>query len=436
MAEEKANKAARRLKQEYGLLERQVLNLLRRERVDELARTTGFTQRTPKQLPPFAFALCCALAACAEGRRGFATVWRLLAAAANIEVARSAVTQRFGKGSAEFLKALFLDALQRLPAVEHPELLGRLADFTAVLADDGSVLRLKPLLAKMFPGTRTNHTKAAAKLHATADLIHRRIVKVVITGERESERGVARQEPIQPGALYIRDLGYTNYDDFADIIEGDAHLLMRLKEDANPTVVRVRHGVLRPMQSTWMKLNDVEFTKSRDTFDLDAEFKTKQHGSIVLRVVGEYNQETGKYHCYVTTLRAEAFTVEELSSLYALRWVIELLFKFLKSYCHLDHLETSDPDAVRTHIYASLLAATVMYAVAVAAAQSAGIHPSQISILTIGIAAPMLTIPLLLLWLRPKLSYAELAAMVLRTVAVGCRGQNPRRTRAQWGALT
>ncbi|TNC95547.1 MAG: hypothetical protein FD118_4190, partial [Rhodocyclaceae bacterium] len=66
------------------------------------------------------------------------------------------------------------EALPKLPVVEHPELLGKLEDFTAVLADDGSVLRLKPLLAKLFPGTRTNHTQAAAKLHAQADLRHRR----------------------------------------------------------------------------------------------------------------------------------------------------------------------------------------------------------------------------------------------------------------------
>ena len=435
-AEQKAKKAGRRVKGEYGLLERQVLSLVERERVDELARSTGFTQRTPKQLPPFPFAICCALAAAVEERRGFATVWRLLAAAAGIEVARSAVTQRFGKGSAEFLKALFLEALPKVPVVEHPELLGKLEDFTAVLADDGSVLRLKPLLAKLFPGTRTNHTQAAAKLHAQADIIHRRIVRVVVTGERDSEREVARQDPIQPGALYIRDLGYTNYDDFADIVEGGGHLLMRLKDDANPTVVRVRHGIRRPMQSTGIKLNDVKFTSSRDTFDVDAEFKTKRHGSIVLRVVGEYNRETDKYHCYLSTLPPEDFTVEELSNLYSLRWVIELLFKFLKSSCHLDHLETSDPDAVRTHLYASLLAATIMYAIAVAAAQAAGIHPSEISILSVGIAAPMLVIPLLLLWLRRKLSYDELAALVLRTVAVGCRNQNPGRTRIQWGALT
>jgi IS4 transposase len=34
------------------------------------------------------------------------------------------------------------------------------------------------------------------------------------------------------------------------------------------------------------------------------------------------------HHCYVTTLLPEAFAVDELSSLYALRWVIELAFKF------------------------------------------------------------------------------------------------------------
>jgi IS4 transposase len=435
MAKAKARKAARRAKQSYRLMEGQVLGLLSRPRVEAIARETGFTQRVAKQIPPFEFALCCALAAVTEAKRGFACVWRLLSAAAGIEVARSAVTQRYGPGSAEMMKQLFLEAQEKLPSVAHPELLGKLESFTAVLADDGSVLRLSPLLAKLFPACRTNHTKAAAKLHAQVDLVHRRLIRVEVTGERESEREVARAEPFHPDVLYIRDLGYTSYDDYAEAQAAESHLLMRLKDDANPTVVRVRHGVVAPRQSEGQKLNALRFTSSHDTFDVDAQFQTQRHGCITLRVVGCFNPETHKYHCYVTTLSPNLFSVEELTLLYRLRWVVELFFKFLKSYCHLDHLDTSNPDALRTHLYASLLAATLMCAVSVAAAKSAGFHPSEISLLTLGVATPLLAIPLLLLWLQRPLTPQELADLILRTVAVGCRNQNPKRTQKKWAPL-
>ena len=126
---------------------------------------------------------------------------------------------------------------------------------------------------------------------------------------------------------------------------------------------------------------------------------------------------------------------EEIASLYSLRWVIELLFKILKSSCHLDHLETSNVNAMRTHIYASILASIILSALALTAAKSAGVPPNEISLLAVGAAAPLLAVPLLLLWLDRPLTPEHLAAMIIRTLAIGCRDQNPARTRRKWGVL-
>ncbi len=414
----------------------ETLSLVSKREVEELARQCGFYKRTPREITAFDFALCCALAAVVEGKRGFASVWRLLAAAAGVEVARSAVTQRFGEGSAKMMEELFCRATERLKSGPCPELLGRLEQFRAVLANDGSVLTLSPLLKKLFPATRTNSVEAAAKLHATADLVGRRVVRVELTGERDSELAVARAQPVESGTLYINDLGYTSYDYFADIKNGDAHLLMRLKDNANPTVVKVRHGVHAPARVVRdaVGLQQLSFTKSHDTYDLDAELKTK-NGSVTLRVVGCYNPETDKYHRYVTTLSPEDWTPQELASLYALRWTIELLFKLLKSSCHLDHVDTSDPAALRTHIYASLLAATILTTMCTAAADVHQLPLRAISPLTTGIAAPLLVLPLLFLWLGRSATPEDLADCILRVIAIGCRDQNPTRTRRKWGVL-
>lgn len=427
--------AARKKRRAYTRLKEYVFRLFTKKEIEEMARDCEFLKREGEpKIPAFEFVLCCALAATVEGKRGFASVWRLLAAACGIETARSAVTQRFGKGSAALMQTVFERAVSRLPAPEHPELLGKLEGFRQVLADDGTVLKLRPLLEKLFPATRTNTMAAAGKLHARADLVNRRIVRVELTSERESEIAVARKEPIEQSTLYMADLGYTSYDYYAELKKGGAEFLFRLKDNANPTVVEVRHGVFAPKRSRGMKLNEVAFCRTHDTFDLDASFPNDED-PVTLRVVGCYNPETAKYHCYVTTLPPELFTADELASLYSLRWIIELLFKLLKSSCHLDHLNTSNPDALRTHIYASLLAATILSAMAVAAAEEAGIPINQISVMTMGIAAGLMAIPLMLLWLERELSYDELAKMVMRTIIVGCQDQNPKRTKKKWGVL-
>jgi hypothetical protein len=110
--------------------------------------------------------------------------------------------------------------------------------------------------------------------------------------------------------------------------------------------------------------------------------------------------------------------------------------KLLKSSFHLDHLNTANPDAIRTHIYTRLLASTVFTAVAVTAPKSAGLPPSSISPLMVGLAAPVLVMPLLLLWLGRKITYDELAALILRTMSTGCRDQNPRRMQNKWRPLS
>jgi hypothetical protein len=69
------------------------------------------------------------------------------------------------------------------------------------------------------------------------------------------------------------------------------------------------------------------------------------------------------------------------------------------------------------------------------AAKSPGLAPSAINPLMVGIAAPLLTLPVLLLWLTRKPTTEDLSHAILRTVAHGCWDQNPRRIPATWGRL-
>jgi putative transposase len=265
-------------------------------------------------------------------------------------------------------------------------------------------------------------------------------VNVVVTGERQSEISVARSLPVEARTLYLRDLGYVDYDELGRIVEGHGEVLMRLKGGASPTIVGVRHGLRNGAAAVraGLRLDDQTLvaSASRTTIDVDAAFTGRQRGRIVLRVVAVLNRETDAYHWYVTSLPAEEFSPEEVAALYALRWVIELMMKLLRSSCHLDHLDTSNPGALRTHIYASLLAAVILSGIAVAAAAVHGIPMNAISPLVVGTAAPLFALALTLLWLRRPLTPEALADCILSMIAVGCRDQNPNRTAAKWGMLS
>ena len=432
----KQKKAERKIRNAYQVLKDSVFSLMLKKEIDAMAYELGFAQREAQAIEPFEFVLSCVLASTVEAKRGFASVWRVFGAATGQQTARSAITQRFGEGSANLMQAVFEQTLERLPEESPPELLGKLQQFESVLAHDGSVLALSPLLNKLFPATRTNSVAAAAKLHMTADLVNRRVTAVEITGERHSELDVAWEEPAVVGALYIDDLGYYSHDYLAVTVDAGSHFLSRLKGSSNPTVVEVYHGVWSPKASEGMKFKDIVFTQSHSTFDLKAQFSTKENGHRDFRIVGVYNEETGEYHCYVTDLSPDDFSAEEIADVYRLRWVIELLFKLLKSFCHLDHVDTQDPNALRTHIYASLIASTVMHALLISSAQAAGLHPSDISQLTVASAAPLLAMPLMILWLDIELTRERLSLMLIQIIVNGCRDQNPGRRKKQWDRLS
>lgn len=421
-------------------MKRNALNLFTGPEVEDIARQTRFCRRSPRAIAALPFALCCALASVVEGKRGFASVWRLLAIGAGIEVARSAVTQRFDEDSARFMEALFVLAISRLRQPSCPEMLSKLERFRQVLADDSTVLQLSPLLGKLFPATRTNSVEAAGKVHVRADLLGRRVLDVVVTGERESDVAVGRTQPVAAGTLRIRDLGYNDYDDFARTVKAHGHFLSRLKAGAAPKIVKVRHGLCNAaaLVRNGVRFNEmleIDAVKSRTTIDFDAEFPTKRYGRVVFRVVGVLHRETSTYHFYVTSLPADEFSPEEIRVLYSLRWAIELMMKLLKSSCHLDHVDTSNPGALRTHIYASLLASVILSGIIAAAAAARGIPLAALSPLVVGIAAPMIALPLAWLWLGRRMTPEDMADCLLGMIAVGCRDQNPNRTEDKWGML-
>ena len=61
------------------------------------------------------------------------------------------------------------------------------------------------------------------------------------------------------------------------------------------------------------------------------------------RVVGIYNPARKAYHLYITNIKAQCLSAEQIAHTYQARWLIELIFKQLKSYYQLEALPSSCP---------------------------------------------------------------------------------------------
>jgi hypothetical protein len=258
------------------------------------------------------------------------------------------------------LKKLLRRRLQQLSKQAHPELRGRLESFADVLVPDGCAFKLASALSGSYPGTGQ---PAELKLHAVYS-----VRAGAVTSTRATAGSVHDSEGFAPtwtpGALYIWDLGYNSYERFIDATTSGAHVLQRLKENANP-VALASYGptghrrALGDHDGKPLRLNEacaLWYVHQRKVLDLDVELEDDQHRKTVARVVCVPFAGEDRY--YLSSLPREAFTAYDLAEMYRVRWEIELFFRNWKGGVRLDQVRRlSHPASLELTITASMLAA-------------------------------------------------------------------------------
>jgi IS4 transposase len=77
-------------------------------------------------------------------------------------------------------------------------------------------------------------------------------------------------------------------------------------------------------------------------------------GKLSLRFTAIWNPETSRYHTYISNLDTE-FTPEDVARIYSARWEVELVFKELKSYYHINAFRGEKKEVVESLIYGAIL---------------------------------------------------------------------------------
>ncbi len=163
------------------------------------------------------------------------------------------------------------------------------------------------------------------------------------------------------------DLGYYAPRLFAKIGEWGGFFVSRRRESVDPLFVRsltVHRG--RTIDLEGKRLSEVLPRLQRGILDAEVErtFTRRIYGgrrssdTFRCRLVAVWNEEARKYHLYLTNIRPEVLTAEEVASLYSMRWGVELCFRELKASYALDKFRTTNPDVVEALIWSALLTRT------------------------------------------------------------------------------
>jgi IS4 transposase len=111
------------------------------------------------------------------------------------------------------------------------------------------------------------------------------------------------------------------------------------------------------------KLQDVLPLLKREILDVIVEVKVKRRKykgkskkmTRTFRLVCVFNEETEKYHIYLTNIPTDTLIGEDIAALYSARWEVELIFKELKNIYHIDEIPSANPYVVKCLIWSSIL---------------------------------------------------------------------------------
>ena len=340
--------------------------ILPRRVLDRLADDAGISQRRRK-IRPHALFWTLVLGFGAGRERTIAGLRRAFEITTGISLVPSAFYDRFTPALVKLMKAVVGYVLAEI-ATPSRQLGGALASFRDVVMTDSTVIRLHDLLQKAFPACRTNHTRAALKMHTVLSVHGAGPRSIKITSERVHDGPVFKVGKWVRDRLLVFDLAYFRFQLFSCIARNGGYFIVRLKKSADPVIVEAnRKWRGASVQLVGRKVSEVIERLKRETLDVVVEVKVKRrvYGGVRhvdrerFRLVGVRDPVTRTYHLYLTNIPPDRLSPIDIAQTYAARWLIELFFRELKSRYRAEDMPSSKRHVVEALLYAALVTLVV-----------------------------------------------------------------------------
>ena len=328
--------------------------------LEDQAQETGLVQRKRKVNPISLFWTL--VLSFGIGKKGdIASLRRAYEEATGTTLAASSFYVRLTGALVVFLQQACVRALRSVMAGRSQALHGALSAFFDVLITDATVLRLHDMLKDTYAACRTNHTQSAAKLHVVFSVLGKSEQQIHLTSERKHESKVLKIGEWVQGRLLLFDLGYFSYGLLDRIHQWGGFFISRLKENCQPLIVAVHQGDGQALIGR--TLDEVLASIRRKILDVEVEVtykKRKYKGkrktiTARFRLVGIRNPWTGQYHLYITNIALALLSARAIAQVYSARWLVELLFKSLKSFYQLEAFPSQNEHIVHALIYSALI---------------------------------------------------------------------------------
>ena len=192
------------------------------------------------------------------------------------------------------------------------------------------------LCLSVFPWAPFRSTKAAIKLHTLLDLRGNIPSFLHISDGKLHDVNVLDLLLPEPGAFYIMDRGYIDFDRLFQLHQANSFFVTRAKSN-----LKAQRRYSHPVDRSTGLICD-------QTIVLTG-FYSKQDFDTPLRRVRFKDPATGKALVFLTNnFTLPAFTITEL---YRCRWQVELFFKWIKQHLRIKVFFGTSENAVKTQIW-------------------------------------------------------------------------------------
>jgi hypothetical protein len=347
--------------------------------IEKVAAKHKLVERSGGLVQPGDLILSLCAASCVGPGRSIAEArrqWQLLT---GCTIARSSFDAHFDKKAlGDTVWDLLHSMMRRSNRALRRQWPSALRELFDVIIDDGSRMKLRKKAAEEFPAT--DEGTAGLELMARMSLGESKLAEASVGAARTHDHALRLRTAFKPNALYLRDLGFYDHEEFADICAAGAFFVSRWKEGVTAVVHGDAVGLLLPASLAQGQLLVRSDVLGR-TSDVDAELRLEDGSTLPVRLVrvrftlvDRQGTETGEHErWYVTNLPRETWDVDAISTAYRLRWLVERAFRRLKNVARADHLQTSRATAVMALLGAALLVSALAERVHRVLAQQEGL---------------------------------------------------------------
>jgi len=192
------------------------------------------------------------------------------------------------------------------------------------------------LCLSLFPWARFRETKGAVRLHTLLDLRGNIPTFIHISDGKLHEVNVLDILPLEAGAFYIMDRGFTDVSRLHTIAQASAFFVIRGKSN-----LKCRRIYSHPVDKATGVICDqsILLTIPKSAGDYPEK----------LRRVRYYDAETDKTLVFLTNnFLLPAITIAQL---YKKRWQVELFFKWIKQNLRIKSFYGTSENAVKTQVW-------------------------------------------------------------------------------------